>query len=369
MLSVLVASLVLAAPTRYEVALRTEVRGRTPGNEGDLQLNPALSLIAPLGPISLLASYTPRILVFEPQARNTVSLLHRVRLLGEQKSRRGNRVFLDEQIAYGENSFSWLVVAAEGGQPLFDRLTQVPPLRYFSESTALGIDQALSRSLRVSATATYAVSGGADAEARSIVPLQHGPRLALNLAWAIGTRDAFLAGVAASLAYFSTGQRSYIADASAGWRHQLSSQTEVDVLLGAGAGRQLGVDESVRVYPFVGAGLRRQSLPTSRHHLAASLRVGLAPAIDPLNGSVYPRAESFATLEYSPVSRLMLAASGGAAAALSGSVSGQRLGFGALSASYELNPHFSLTAGVRFISPNLQWAGFVAASVSDRGHF
>jgi hypothetical protein len=96
----------------------------------------------------------------------------------------------------------------------------------------------------------------------------------------------------------------------------------------------------------------------------------------------YSRAEGLGQIDYLPNPKLKLSASGGAALALSGSLSGQVVGLAGLAASYEIDRHFSLTGGVRFASqpaippvseptqpvsqPTTQWVGFVAVSLSYR---
>src|SRR5262245_59080041 len=113
MVSALVCSLVLAAPATYDVSLRSEVRG-TPDGRTEVQFNPVLSLDDRLGRVSLLGSYTPRIVLFEPFAR-TVTYLHRGRVASAWRAGKATRLVLDEQILYGWANFSWLETAAEGG--------------------------------------------------------------------------------------------------------------------------------------------------------------------------------------------------------------------------------------------------------------
>ncbi len=369
MLGLLIAQVALAAaaPTTYEIGLRTEARGATEGGR-DFQLNPALSLTAPIGSLSLSFSYTPRILVLEPHGRGGATLLHRGGFLGEWRMRRSARFLLDEQVSYGKNAFSLLVAAAEGSRSVFDRLVELPPLLYFSESTTVGIEQPLSLRLRLSANAAYAISGGADEAARSTVPLQRGPRAGLTLAWLVRSRDRLSAGIRYLASYFSSGPRVYLFEGSSAWRHGLSHY-ELELSLGVAGVREVRADGSHRVYagPLATAALKREETRRRFHRFAGTLHTRLGPAVDPLSGFTYSRLEGTAELDYLPVLRLKLTASGGVARAMSGSLRGQSVGLGGLAASYEIDRHLSLTGGLRLVAqPSPQWVGFLAISLSYR---
>ncbi len=390
-LGLLIAQVVLAAalPATYEVGLRTEVRGAAEGS-GDLQLNPTLSFTAPIRSLTLTASYLPRILALEPASRGGVTVLHRGALLGEWRIHSNTRLFLDQQVAYGTNAFSLLVAAAEGSTLTLNRLNELPPLLYFSEATLLGIDQPLSRKLRLTATAAYGISGGADDVARSLLPLQRGPRTGLTLAWLIHPRDTISAVIRYSAFYFdptsgfSTGARAYLLDTNAAWRHRFT-RYELELGLGVAGARDVGADHSVRLYaqPVATAGLRRELTKRRFHRFGGNLRARLAPAIDPLSGYTYSRVDGVAELDYLPIPKLKLTAGGGAAVALSGSLRGQAVGLAGLVSSYEIDRHFSVTGGVRVVfqpttqavpqattqavsQATTQWVGFVAVSLSYR---
>jgi hypothetical protein len=377
----------------YEVGLRTEVRGATGATEssGDLQLNPALLLTVPIRPLTFTASYSPRILELVPRSRGGFTVLHRGAFLGAWRTRSGGRFFVDQQASYGTNAFSLLVAAAEGSTLTLDRLTELPPLLYFSETTLLGIEQPLSRKLHLTASATYGVSGGADDVAKNQLPLQRAPKAALTLAWLIQRRDTVSAAVHYSGSYFSAGARAHVFDVSASWRHRFN-RDELELGLGAARSRDVGADRSVRLYtqPLATVRLRREPTKRRFHRFGGNLRVRLAPAIDPLGGAgstslTYLRVDGLGEIDYLPIPKLKLTAGGGAALALSGSLSGQSVGLAGLSASYEVDRHFSLTGGVRFVSQprgaqteappptpasvpqtTTQWVGFVAVSLSYR---
>jgi hypothetical protein len=375
MLPAVLAGMLLAVSPTYNVSLRSEVRASTDG-QGDGQLNPALSLRLPIGHLSLVAEYTPRILLFEPGISKKVSVLQVGHLIAEQRFSRATRLFIDQQVSYGENTFSFLVTGADLTQPPFDRvnfdrLSQLPPFLYFSEATILGIDQALSRKVLLSATASFTFTGGADSGARALAPLQRIPRLRLILGWELGTHDGLFTAVDGSADFFSSTQRSYLLDAGAGWRHRFSKYSDFDVAVGAGGARDESPDFiDNRLYPYLAAGIRRQFVPGVREVLTGSLNVRLAPAIDPISGRVYLRADTFGTLNYFPVVHLALTASAGGAIAVSGPLQGQKLGFGGVGVVYEFNPYLSLGTGMRVVAlPNVRAVGFFAITVSDRGRF
>jgi hypothetical protein len=389
----LLVGMILAASPIYDVSLRSEVRGSSDG-DADGQLNPALSLTVPLGHLSLLAAYRPRILLFEPRTSKKISLFHVGELRAEQRFSRATRLVIDEQFSYGENSFSFLVTGADVLQPsfdqvIFDRRAQLPPLLYFSEATSISIEQALSRKVGVSATASYTFSGGADAAARAMTPLMRVAGLRLILGSELGTHDSLFTALDGSVTFFSASQRSYVLDAGVGWRHRFSKYSDAYILLGAGAAR----DESTelienRLYPYVAVGVRRQLVPGARNVLEGNLNLRVGPATDPIDGRIYLRADTLGTLTYFPILHLGLTAAAGAAIALSGPIQGQTLGFGGVSVVYQLNLHLSLSTGVRLAAqptgvrgvaqptgvggvaqPSVTAVGFFAITVSDRGRF
>lgn len=391
-LGLLIPSVVLAAavPTTYEVGLRTEVRGATEGT-GDFQLNPAVSLTVPIRSLSFTASYIPRILALEPRSRGGFTVLHRGAFLAQWRTQSDGRLFLDQQASYGTNAFSLLVAAAEGSSLSLNRLNELPPLLYFSETTLIGVEQPLSRTLRLTASASYGVSGGADQFTRSqYLPIQRGQKAALGVAWLVHPRDTLSAAVRYSGNYFSTGQRVHIWEANGGWRHRFNRDV-LELGLGAAETRDVFTDARLRrqIQPVASVSLTREPPKRRFHRFGGNLRARLAPATDPINGFTYSRVEGTAEVDYLPMPKLKLTAGGGAAVALSGSLSGQALGLAGLSASYEIDRHFSLAGGVRFISQALlqasqidpltsqtalppvlqtttQWVGFVAVSLSYR---
>jgi hypothetical protein len=366
----LVATLVMAAPASYEVSLRSEVRGSNQ-RQGDAQLNPVLSLRLPFGQFSLLTSYTPRILLFEPGIPQTVSLLHNGRIAGELRLSKAGRLILEQLLSYGWNSFSYLMLAAENVAPSFDRLATIQtPFLYFGESTTLGIEQALSSHVALGITAGYSIGGGADSAARQIVPITHSPRASLRLAWKVGTRDYFLTEWIGYAAFYSSVQRSYVLDGSVGWRHEFSKDADFDVLIGAGGTHEIGpVLLEDRLYPYFNAGIRRRFRRGPSHALTGGWYVRVAPTIDTIAGYTYARAETYGTLAYSPVRSVTLASALGGALALDSPIKGQKLGYAAVSVAYEVTHELTLSAGVRGVAvPNFVAVGFLAITVGERGH-
>lgn len=392
MLAALFVGLILAASPTYDLSLRSEARGSTDGY-GDGQLNPSLSLTVPLGHLSLLGAYQPRILLFEPGLSKKVSVYHSGQIRAEQRFGRSTRLFIDQQASYGENVFSFLVTGADltlaaFDRTIFDRRAQLPPVLYFSETTMLGIDQAFSSKVRLSATASFMYSGGADAAARATIPVTRAPRLRLMLECQLGTHDILLLALDGYASYFSASQRSYALDTGVGWRHLFSKYSDLDVLLGAGAARDVTPQFiENRLYPYAAASIRRQFIPGARNVLEGRLNLRLAPAIDPFTGRVYLRADTFGTLTYYPIIHLGLTASLGGSIALSGPIQGEKLGFASVSVQYDFNRNLSLSTGVRGqalsgvgnvaqsgavnvpLSGVANAVGFFAITVSDRGRF
>jgi hypothetical protein len=377
----LVASLIVAASPTYEASLRSEARASTTG-DADGQLNPALSLKLPFGHFSLLVAYTPRILLFEPDVPQKISVLNTARLLAELGTGKAGRIFLQEDFSYGEASFSWLITAAEGGLPTFNSLARLPPFKYLGESTLLGIEQPVSRKVGISLSASYMVSGGADAEARRLSPFTHNPRFSFRVVWSTGTHDALLTGLD-GYALFFPGTRTYAADLPIGWRHQFSPSTDGDLLVGVAGGRSITSELiETQLYPYFGATIRRKFLQGQHQSLWGSLSLRVIPAIDPITGVLYEQAESYGVLNYSPITKLTLIFALGGSVSLSTSVH-QDFGVAGASASYQLSHHVALSAGARLFTypsalritpvagPNryqVQSVGFLAITVSEHGH-
>src|SRR5262249_41764299 len=193
----------------------------------------------PVDHLRLTAGYEPRLIFFEGGSSRVLSLLHNGHLGADLRLGRQGRLYLDQQIIYGRDSFSWLALAAEGGIGVVDRTATLPPLNDLRATTTLGLDQPLSKRVGLGVSASFFLGGGTDQASRAQLPWQRSVRASVTIAWALGLRDFLLTQTGGAVAFFSSVQRSYYLDVSAGWRHQFSENSDLDLLAGASGGRDI----------------------------------------------------------------------------------------------------------------------------------
>jgi hypothetical protein len=143
----------------------------------------------------------------------------------------------------------------------------------------------------------------------------------------------------------------------------LGKTTRLDVSLGASGARQTGGGLPVHSYTQPFAEVAFSGERGSRRNIDWNLHARLAPAIDPLDGHVYERAEILAGLNYFLGRKWTIESRAGAARALSGAFSQQTIWFGALAASYQPERHLTISAGTRALSqPPLRQPFFPAGA-------
>jgi hypothetical protein len=131
------------------------------------------------------------------------------------------RLSLVGRASYGEADLSPVAqVEADPGSPL----QPLPSLtvRYLSSDSRAGLEAALSRHARLSFTAGWLVSGGADREAQQVLPLQRGPAGELSLDVDASRQDSLRTQLSASSALFTTGLRATVATLEESWTRALA---------------------------------------------------------------------------------------------------------------------------------------------------
>lgn len=363
----------------YEISLRTEARSRAPDPStsstfvaGDLQLDGTVG--GSFGRENARTSivYSPRLLIVEPYGRAKTEVMHRGQVGWDLQFSSGRRIRASEQFSYGLNDFSPLVATA-GTPPSLDRLPEVRTVRYVESNSSVGLDYDISPRLRGAFTAAYLIGGGADETARAFIPLQSGPTLSGRLNWLQSPRDTLSGGLIASYVDSSNDRSAVLLDLLATWQRLLEPRTQTELGVGVAASHEWGLRHRDAILPAALAGIKHQ-IPLRSRQIEWNARVRIAPVIDRISGTVYTRLEGTAGLNYDPRPDVRLNAYAGTSVAVSGDVSGDKLGFAALGASYKINPHFSLDAGARgswiynsVFSGGFTWAGFVSATVSDHG--
>jgi len=363
----------------YDIALRTEARSRTPDPStsstfvaGDLQLDGTVG--GSFGRESARTSivYSPRLLIVEPYGRAKTEVVHRGQVGWELQLSSGRRIRVSEAFSYGLNDFSPLV-ATVGTPPPLDRLPEVQTVRYVDSRSLVGLDYDISPRLRGSFSAAYMIGGGADETARAFFPLQSGPTLSAALNWLQSPRDTISGTLVASYVDSSNDRSVVLLDLLATWQRILEPRTQTEVGVGVAAGHEWGLRRRDALLPAAVAGIKHQ-IPLRSRQIEWNARIRMAPVIDRISGTVYMRLEGTAGLNYDPRPDLRLNAYAGTGVAVSGDVTGDKLGFASVGASYKFNPNLSLDAGARgtwiytsTFSSGFTWAGFVSATVSDHG--
>ena len=367
-IAALAAGLLIDGSVRTEARGGTSVGGEDPSSAGislDVQArtsNADGALRFGLSPSAVLA-----------QGRQVF-----VRGFGEAELRFGRRAWvrLRQALGYGSVDLSpvaTVVAPAAGPVPV-----QSPPGSRFvsleESNTSLDVDATASRRLRIGGSAAWVVSGGADAEARTSLPLTRGPLLRAHLDWAATRLDMLGLELSARDQRYSNElhQRATVASLTAAWRMRTGRGTELSLSLGPGIGRAEQDDQPATTVAYAVGTADLRATPW--RDLSASLGASIEPLGDPLSGEIVERGSVRAAAVWdrhrgvSVAARLnasMAMTSGmGATAPRSGDVYLQ----GELSATVPLSARSNLAVGARgaFLSrpllnqPEDQWVAFLS---------
>jgi len=245
-------------------------------------------------------------------------------------------------------------------------------------STSLELETRASRRLRIVGSASWVVAGGADAAARTTLPLSRGPLVRASLDWAATRLDTLRLELQALDYRYLTDQpahdrRASVASFTATWRTRLARDAQLSLSLGPGVGRSQLHDQAANTVVYgVGAAELRDAL---LRDMSASISVGVEPLGDPLTGEIIELGSVRASAVWGRQGGVALAAGLiGSQALTSGSggptsaQAGDRYLRGELTATVPLDPRSSLAAGARaaFLSrpvsnqPGDQWVAFVS---------
>ena len=203
------------------------------------------------------------------------------------------RLSVDESASYGGVSFasSSLVPGPEGQPPRVDLIPTPRVIQYVSSTTALASRVTLRR-WTVDTSLGYQLAGGANAEARALLPLQAGPFGEATVDYDAWHRDHVVTRLSASEAAFSSGPESILVEADEGWRHLWSRLTEVRLTLGISEARARASTVAATrfdTYPVVEAVFQRHASAGGRVDIAVSARLG--PTVNRLIGLVDQRVQ------------------------------------------------------------------------------
>lgn len=301
------------------------------------------------GPLRATAGYHPLFTV----TSLTPAFLHRIQAAVEWRMAAQQRATLDQSLSFGQYDTSQRGGLGSDGTPEPPELLPLGIVDYLTSETAVALDGAIAPRLRARAGLGYHASGGLTAAAQAGIPLQHGPRLALELTQASTRRDTLSGGLKVSVDRFSTGRLASVAEASGAWRTALDRSTGVQ--LGAGvaavASALPGQALAPAAVPVVGATLN-YGLP--RVHLSLDAR--LSPQPDALTGAIYQRAGVGLSGEWRPRSDYTARASFGGSWSVAGSNAGDYTLLGEASLSWKDGP-LDVSGGVRVADALLASAG------------
>jgi len=281
---------------------------------------------------------------------------------------------LRQGFGYGTADFSPLAPASPAGPgPV---VVQPPPAQRFvliQESNSLAeLEMATSRRLRMTASASWIVSGGADFESRESVALGRGPQAHASLQWSATPLDTLRFDAAGSDTKYSNGLRASVANFTVGWRTRLSRSGELAFSAGPGVGRSQPQDQPASTLPYAVA--TADFTGNATRDLSATVGIGVEPLGDALSGEIVERSSVRALVTLGRPGRVTAVARAlGSLTLTSGSgtptspAAGDKFLQGELGATVPVGPQSALTAGVRgaFFSrplpgqPDKQWAAFV----------
>jgi len=280
---------VLAMPFRgsLELADRTEVRGGYFGFPNDPALNAETVPSATLGVDdrrwAFTLGYAPRLGLADLQDGLNPSLLNSG-VAEASWQVRGVRLALSEYASYGWLNYSALRLPSSS--PSF--VLQVNPalrarILYEGSSTALAAVLVPKRRWSLRLALSYSLSGGADDEARLVLPLQKGPRFDTQLEYSHSRKNLLLARAVVEQSSITPGFDYAFLGGSVGFRSHISRLLEAEVTGGVTETRSelpppLPPEKSYSTYGTATA-LARYRLP-SRERVELRLVTQLSPGIN-----------------------------------------------------------------------------------------
>jgi hypothetical protein len=342
--------------------LRSEAREQSAGPF--LQLAPSVLLSASVDELSTRVLYHPRFLAGTSESDRRFLQLHRASLGGDLQVVRGTLVSLRQDLLYGREDFSWQTQLADDPTPGFSRTPLAQSVLLMQSVTAASLRQRLDSRFQLIVSGSWEVYGGADPDARMLVPLTRTAAGSVAAAWT-GTRDRL--SLAGNVSHgIVSGTYGDVIGGTADWlhafRHELQLRTSFGVARASGSLQQ-------DVFPSGGLSIGIEPVPHQRR-LGWSLSISAAPSIDPQTGTLVERASGIATISLPISSALTLSAAGALARRTSGAAAGMTDWQSTANATWSIGRRLAISAGARGVSqPHSQWAAYVAASAWRRDLF
>ena len=338
------------------VSDRTEARLRDPGDypagpSVDLATVPEAHLLLAAPRVGTTLAYTPRLSLFDVNdvgARPTLLDAGSLRLTWRPDDQ--VTLTLDEDASYGGMNFAALSFAPgpDGLPPRVDAVPAPRTIWFDSTSTTLGSRVKLRR-WEFHTALTYQLSGGADASARTVIPLQRGPQAEAGLAHDVSPVDQFVTTLSGAQASFSSGPEIELAEVDESWKHRFSPVAEMDFTLG-------GSEANVRPAPVAGSfretnpvaeAIWEQRLLTADDRFTFRVGARLGPVVNRLLGIVDERVQGTLMSEWTH-GRLVARAFGSAQQSVpTGGSNATELFAGELDLAYTASDAMTLDLGLR----------------------
>ena len=313
MLAALTLGALLAADAAgYHLSARSETRSGSveatgiPSPSLDEQINLLAGISGTSGPMRGDVSYAPS-LSYDFRSKGDPDVLHRGFATGTYRLARGTTLTLGENVAYGHRDFHPLAPQPQDPAQTLPavvdpKLAQLGVVSYLEWGSGAGIDQVLAPGIVLGVHASYGASGGADAQARRALPLQHTAAGSARLAWILDRRDSIGFSAGAARTSIGAGSSSTLLSAGLGLDHRFSAATAGTLGAGASLSRDEigGVVSVAPLRPTATAGITHSELVFGRKVVSAA-RVALDTAVDPFGGRTYSRIEGSLSLAFVPL--------------------------------------------------------------------
>jgi len=257
-------------------------------------------------------------------------------------------------------------------------------LAYFESISTVRVTHTL-RSLELVGSAAYALSGGLDELAQTVLPLSRNGTINGRADFAVTRSDTFTSNASVGVTTFSNGAKTAVESAFVGWRRQLTRATQGDVSAGVNVSQSIypaSQDTVVGAGPSASLGVSHQLSVKHPHQLLGSARVTYSAAIDPYGLGAYQRIEGTLAADYSAMGWLAFGLRATGAKGLSPSNLRNGLWQLEFTSRFAVEQHLAISGGLRgaWISPSqaalgdaafpvqsFQWAAFVSLTVQQHG--
>ena len=392
-------ALALSDTSTAAVRPRFDLTGETTGTAIDLSTAPFATLTFGWHRSEISLGYGPLFTLRDTFSDGPAGLIFHTAYASYAYQGRRYRLMLSETATLGQLDYSSLALSTPINpqtppDPTISRVDFRPPpndqiVYVVSEQTSASLSYLLSRRWTAAGTVSFGITGGLGENAEVTVPRQVRESVALTLDHALSRIDHLGGGVFVSHADVSNtlpvedpnslDANHWVVVESGTWTHNFNRQLRGQLSLGLSETfsreRHGTISTSTNdVFPAASAALAGGLFLVRHRHLSVSLLLGssLAPAVNPLTGSLQQRLQGSGTLlvvaDRATVSATL---DGGQTIPFDDDQQARVIGFG-LGATYHVSRLTDLAAGYRTVwqlssDPRLdrppQWIAFVSLIV------